>query len=82
MCDCIQKINTRLKAEYGGLAGLDLTETTHDGRVTFHAAVRPRTKEGAWYRHARYLGIRPPFCPFCGKPYEEGKTETVIRNPY
>ncbi len=81
MCDCIEKINTKLKEEYG-IAGMDQTCTTHDGKISLGAIFRPRTKDGRIYRHSRYLGIYPPFCPFCGKPYKEGVTRTVIRNPY
>lgn len=46
------------------------------------AIFRPKTADGNYYKHARYLSIRPAFCPFCGKPYEERKPENQICNPY
>lgn len=81
MCDCIKNINEALKALYGN-AGMEQNCTTFDGKVYLSASYRPRTKEGRTYRHNLYLGIYPPFCPFCGKPYEEGSTGTNIHNPY
>lgn len=81
MCNCIKKINEGLKALYGN-AGMEQSCTTYDGKINLSASYRPKTKEGRTYRHNLYLGIYPPFCPFCGKPYEEGTTETNIRNPY
>lgn len=80
MCDCIKNLNERLKAEYGDASSF-MDDNGH-GRVSMSAMFRPKTADGSYYKHARYLSIRPAFCPFCGKPYEEGKKETKIYNPY
>lgn len=81
MCDCIKNINEALKAIYGN-AGIEQNCTTYDGKIHLSASYRPMTKDGRPYHHSRYLGIIPPFCPFCGKPYKKGMTGTVIHNPY
>jgi len=82
MCDCIKKLNERISAEYGKGAGLVSNDCTHDGRIALTGVFRPTTAGGAQYKHNRYLGIYPAYCPFCGKPYDATKLETQIRNPY
>ena len=82
MCDCIKHINESLQAQFGETARLDLTQTTADGRVTLTAAFLPKKADGNYYKHNRYLGVRPAFCPFCGEPYEPDNAVTRIVNPY
>lgn len=82
MCNCVEEINARLRKEYGETARLDLTQTTADGRVALTAVFLPKRTDGNYYKHNRYLGVRPAFCPFCGEPYKDGDTITEIINPY
>ena len=82
MCNCIKEMNQRLRRSYGEIARVDITETTYDGRIALTGVFKPVTADGRYYRHNRYLRIRPAFCPFCGKPYDPQNTETGIINPY
>lgn len=71
MCNCIQEQENLLKKELGAFAEIEQkTEGPGAKRLRLTVGYRPKDASGDYFRHWRYRVITPPFCPFCGKPYD------------
>ncbi|MBA7576604.1 hypothetical protein ES708_18445 [subsurface metagenome] len=63
MCDCIAKIEEKIKnRELAACASFD-----HSGSQSSQVAFKPYTEKGDISKHFRYTSVPWKYCPFCGE---------------
>lgn len=74
MCDCITKVNKKLREVYEDPKAELVTVLTVIGNKieafpALTASIHPKRRNGALAENSKNISIRPGFCPFCGKEY-------------
>ena len=65
MCDCIDRVDEKLRADYGSRLDLMLSLNGAPATVAIHTSLIEKRKG------ARAPFISAVFCPFCGEKYPE-----------
>ena len=74
-CKCLSEVNEKLREGYDDekaeiVTILCLSGNHLDAYPGLTAKYRPKKKDGTFGKE-KTVSIRPSFCPFCGKNYEE-----------
>jgi hypothetical protein len=78
-CDCLEKSIDKLRIHYGDPEGeTDAPRILYPktGKVNTRwpylvFKYRPKKKNGSFYKYKERVNITAPYCPLCGKKYEE-----------
>jgi hypothetical protein len=76
MCDCIEKINKKIREDSGDeTAKLDTVFDVVDGKLTERMSMtyhcRQKNNSGILSDKKKTFSIQGAFCPFCSKPISD-----------
>ena len=76
MCNCFETVEQNLREKTGDpFASLNYMYAmpSFEKKPVVEASYREKKKDGTFNKKAKTISIAYPFCPFCGKAFQEKK---------